>query len=98
MTARDLLEGGPIPLVVEIRAMIDQARPEQVRIDPARVIGIGELAAALGTNRVTIIRWVDAGKIPPPEREPGTWRRWTLDVAIKILKDAGRKVPEAWEK
>lgn len=88
----------PKSLADEIREMI--AKAPRPRVDPAKVIGIGELAAALGVTTMTIRRWDDAGKIPRSERAPdGTgWRRWPIATAIQIVKDAGAMVPESWEK
>lgn len=89
--------------------MNDSTTPAPV---PGRLVGSGELAAALQVSRQTIVRWIDAGRIPEPWRAPpgdaiipsgsdhpvgGPWRRWPIKVAIEIVKKAGRPLPDGWQ-
>jgi len=57
-----------------------------------------ELGEALGWTPKMVRRAADTGRIPPPIRGigPGSHRRWTVVVAAKIVRAAGRVVPSWW--
>jgi predicted site-specific integrase-resolvase len=47
-----------------------------------------------GISRITLNRWVAAGKIPAPSRDPETgwpiWQQPELDAINKLLKAKGK--------
>lgn len=66
-------------------------------------VGPDALAAALGLTgdpqkvRAELYRARGRGEIPDPDRATlGGFARWSLPLAIEIVKSKGRPVPAAW--
>jgi hypothetical protein len=91
--------------MVDMFAMSDPSTPAPPE-PSGRVVTAGALAAALGTSTTTLRRWIDQRKIPEPLRAPPgvgesgndrSWRKWPIEIAIEVVRNAGRTVPADWQ-
>ena len=51
-----------------------------------RVYTVSEVASAVGVHRLTLLRWIDARKVPDGKRDRNGWRLFS-DAHLEAIKD-----------
>jgi excisionase family DNA binding protein len=47
---------------------------------------VSEVAKAVGVHRITLVRWIDAGKVPDGKRDRNGWRMFS-ESQVEAIKD-----------
>lgn len=51
-----------------------------------RVYTVSEVASAVGVHRLTLLRWIDARKVPDGKRDRNGWRLFS-EAQLEAIKD-----------
>ena len=64
-------------------------------MSPKKFYTVKQVADLVGVHRATIRRWLEAGRIPEPDRDRNGWRIFSKEEVEVVLKYANKTIPSA---
>jgi len=64
-------------------------------MSPKKFYTVKQVADLAGVHRATIRRWLEAGRIPEPDRDRNGWRIFSETELESVLRYANKTIPSA---